>query len=368
MKNICILVLAFLLFAGIPGAFAQQSGRAKGPQPVIVTKVAVEPFSDSVEALGTLRANESVTLTATVTEPVTAVNFEDGQRVEKGEVLVEMMSAQEKAELDAERATAAEARRQMERLAPLVKSGAASQSLLDQRRREYETARAGLEAVQSRISDRIITAPFSGVVGLRNISVGAVLQPGTKITTLDDDSVMKLDFAVPSIFLSALQPGLEIVATSQAFKGREFRGQIASIDSQIDPVTRSVIVRAILPNDEKVLRPGLLMSVEIMKNPRQAIVIPEEAVVPEARRNFVYVVETAGDSVTASKREVTLGARRPGEVEVIEGLAAGNSVVTHGTMNLSDGAAVRIEAVDDGRQPLQELLKDETGDSAPKGG
>jgi membrane fusion protein (multidrug efflux system) len=179
---------------------------------------------------------------------------------------------------------------------------------------------------------------------------------------------MKLDFAVPSIFLSALQPGLEIVATSQAFKGREFRGQIASIDSQIDPVTRSVIVRAILPNDEKVLRPGLLMSVEIMKNPRQAIVIPEEAVVPEARRNFVYVVETAGDSVTASKREVTLGARRPGEVEVIEGLAAGNSVVTHGTMNLSDGAAVRIEAVDDGRQPLQELLKDETGDSAPKGG
>lgn len=368
MKNIFLFLFSLLVLAGASEAFAQQGGREKAPQPVIVTRAAVEPFADSVEALGTLRANESVTLTATVTETVTAVNFEDGQRVEKGDILVEMTSGQEKAELDAEQATAEEARRQVERLAPLVKSGAASQSVLDQRQREYETAKARLEAVQSRISDRVITAPFSGRVGLRNISVGAVLQPGTRITTLDDDSVMKLDFAVPSIFLSVLRPGLEIVAAARAFEGQEFKGEIASIDSQIDPVTRSVIVRAIIPNEERLLKPGLLMSVEIMKDPRQAIIIPEEAVVPEARRNFVYVIEGAGDDGVARKREVTLGARRPGEVEVLEGLTAGEVVITHGTMNVTDGAPVKITAIETGNEPLQELLDSGAGNAALKGG
>jgi len=347
-----------------PVAFAQPGGGPKAPQPVIVTKTVKEPFADSVEALGTLRANESVTLTATVTETVTAVNFEDGQRVEKGDILVEMMSTQEKAELDAERATAEEAKRQVERVAPLVKSGAASQSVLDQRQRELETAKARLEAVQSRISDRIITAPFSGRVGLRNISVGAVLQPGTQITTLDDDSMMKLDFPVPSLFLPVLEPGLEIVAMSRAFEGKEFKGKISSIDSQIDPVTRSVIVRAVIPNEDTLLRPGLLMSVEIMKDPRQAIVIPEEAVVPEARKNFVYVIESAEGKETAQKREVTLGARRPGEVEILEGLAEGESVITHGTLNVIDGSAVKVTAVESGDETLQELLGKNTAPAA----
>lgn len=369
MRHISAFILTLMILAGAAPVMAQPGGgRERAPQPVIVTRAAVEPFADSVEALGTLKANESVTLTATVTETVTAVNFEDGQRVEQGDILVEMMSGQEKAELDAERATVEEAKRQVERIAPLVKSGAASQSVLDQRQREFETAKARLEAVQSRISDRIITAPFGGRVGLRNISVGAVLQPGTTITTLDDDSIMKLDFAVPSHFLAVLRPGLEIVATARAFEGREFKGQISSIDSQIDPVTRSVIVRALIPNEEKLLRPGLLMSVEIMKDPRQAVVIPEEAIVPEARKNFIYVVDSAGEAGVARKREVTLGARRPGEVEILEGLTAGETVITHGTMNVTDGAAVKVTAVETGSEPLQELLKSKEGAPAPKGG
>ena len=367
MKKMTAFLFSLLVLTGAPEALAQQGGGGKAPQPVIVTRAAVEPFADSVEALGTLKANESVTLTATVTETVTAVNFEDGQRVEKGEILVEMMSGQEKAELDAERATVEEAKRQVERIAPLVKSGAASQSVLDQRQREHETAKARLEAVQSRISDRIIVAPFGGRLGLRDISVGAVLQPGTRITTLDDDSVMKLDFPVPSLFLPVLRPGLGIAATTRAFEGREFRGEIASIDSQIDPQTRSVMVRALLPNEEKILKPGLLMSVEIMKDPRQAIVVPEEAIVPEARRNFVYVVEGGGAGI-ARKREVRLGARRPGEVEVVEGLAEGEAVVTHGAMNVSDGAAVTVKAVETGGETLQDLLETGAGDAAPKGG
>ncbi|HEY8191159.1 MAG TPA: efflux RND transporter periplasmic adaptor subunit, partial [Alphaproteobacteria bacterium] len=238
MRKFIAFVFAVLVLTA-QNSFAQQ----KSLPSVIVTQARFDNFEDRVEALGTLRANETVTLMATVTETVSAVNFDDGQRVEKGDILLEMTSAQEKAELNAEQATVGEARRQVERLKPLIEAGAASKSLLDQRQREFDTARARLGAVQSRIGDRVIVAPFSGIVGLRNISVGAVVQPGMRITTLDDDSVMKLDFSVPSVFLDALKPGLKITATSRAYGARVFEGTISSIDSQIDSVTRSIVVR-----------------------------------------------------------------------------------------------------------------------------
>jgi membrane fusion protein (multidrug efflux system) len=364
MRKSGAIILALTLFAVFPlSASAQQQ---KAPQTVIVTQARSDNFTDSVEALGTLRANETVTLTATVTETVTAVNFEDNQRVEAGDILVEMMSAQEKAEVEAERATLNEAKRQLDRIKPLVAEGASSKSILDQRRRDYESARARLEAVKSGISDRIITAPFSGVVGLRNTSVGMVLQPGTRITTLDDDSVMKLDFAVPSVFLTALKPELEIVATSKSFPGREFKGTISSIDSQIDPNTRSIMVRAIIPNEDRVLMPGLLMSVEILKNPREAIVIPEEAIVPEARKNFVFVATQEDEGAKVAKREVELGSRRPGEIEVLKGLKEGERIVTHGTLNITDGAAVTIKAEQKEGEPLKDILA--KGDEKKKEG
>jgi len=187
MKNY-LIALAILVM--IAPAQAQEKKPAKAPQNVIVAKARAEDFVDRVEALGTLRANETIALTATVTETVIAVNFEDNQRVAKGDVLIEMRGGQEKAELAGEQATLAEAKKQMDRLTPLVATGAASQSQLDERKREYQTANARLDAIRSRIGDRVITAPFDGVLGMRNISVGALVQPGTVITTLDDDSVM----------------------------------------------------------------------------------------------------------------------------------------------------------------------------------
>lgn len=336
---------------------AQKGGGMGGPRPVVVEAVKKDHFEDRVEALGSLRANETVTLTATVTETVTAVNFEDGQRVQKGDVLVEMTRGEEAADLDAQQATAEEAKRQMERLEPLVKSGAASTSTLDEKQREYETAKAGLAAVQSRISDRLIVAPFSGVVGLRQISPGAVLQPGMKITTLDDDTVMKLDFSVPMVFLSALQPGLEIIAQTAAFGDQQFKGQIFSVDSQIDPATRSIMARAIIPNPDRILKPGLLMTVTLLKNPREALVVPEEAITSEAQKNFVFTVTDEDGKATAHKREVTLGARRPGDVEILSGIAEGDLVVTRGAMNMTDGMAVNVTARQQGHETLPELLR-----------
>jgi membrane fusion protein (multidrug efflux system) len=356
--RIIAAALACALFPAL--ALAQGGGKEGGKsaariQPVIAAPVKRAEFVDKIEALGTLRANETVTLTATVTEPVTAVNFEDGARVEKGDALVEMTSAEEAAELDAEQATVDEARRQVERLKPLVEKGAAAPSLLDERQRELDTAKARLAGVQSRISDRLIIAPFTGVVGLRNISVGTVVQPGMKITTLDDDSVMKLDFSVPAIYLPALKPGLEIVARTAAFGDREFRGKISSVDSQVDPQTRSIMARALIPNDERMLKPGLLMSVNLLKDPRTALVIPEEAIVPLGRRNYVFVVQD-GDPATVRRQEIIIGARREGEVEVVDGLQEGLKIVTHGTMNVADGGAVSVESVDTGDESLREML------------
>lgn len=357
MRNFTFLALIAALLTISPTVYAQKD---KGTPPavnVVVASARSEPFSDHVEALGTLRANETITLTATVTQAVTAVNFEDGQRVEKGDVLVEMASGEEKAQLEQARAVSAEASQQLQRVRELEKKGASSKSLLDERQRDYNSAAARLRETESRLQNFLVTAPFSGVVGLRNLSVGALLQPGTKITTLDDDSVMKLDFAVPSIYLSELKIGAPISARAREYENHEFKGTVASIDSQIDPVTRSIVVRALLPNEEKLLKPGLLITVDLISNERNAIVIPEESLIPEGKQNYVLVVDDTKTPLIPERREVVIGTRKPGKVEIVKGLNVGEKFVTHGTMNARPGQPVTIMAEEKGGEKLSDILK-----------
>jgi membrane fusion protein (multidrug efflux system) len=348
-------LVGVLLVLGVLPATGQEA------VPVVLEKVELRRFEDRVEALGTLRANETVELTATVSETVTAIHFEDGQRVEANKILVEMTKAEEHAQLEEAMSTHAEAKRQYDRVRPLAARGAASQSLLDQRRREYETAKARLRAIESRLRDRLIIAPFSGVVGLRNISVGALIEPGDIITTLDDDSVMKLDFSVPAVHLASLKTGLPIEARAPAFRERKFTGTVSSINSRVDPSTRSITVRALLPNPDRLLKPGLLMSVELLKNPRDAWMIPEEALIPSGRENHVLVVDPSANPPIAQARKVTIGGRRPGEVEIRTGLQGGEFVVTHGTLRVRPGQEVSIIAVDSGDEPLEALLEGGAG-------
>jgi membrane fusion protein (multidrug efflux system) len=343
-----LLCVAAALFSGVALA-------AEPPPPgVIVAPVRLIDFADTLEALGTLLANESVELTATVTETISVIHFDDGDRVEKGQVLVEMTSQEEHAQLEEARATAGEAYRQYQRIKPLAEEGTAARSLLDERKRQSETARARLAAIESRLADRLIKAPFAGIVGLRDLSVGALVQPGELITTLDDDSVMKLEFPLSATYLQVLHPGLEVIASSRAFTGREFSGSVKSVNSRIEPATRSIRVRALLPNPQRLLKPGMLMQVRLLKNPRRALIIPEEALQPLGEQQFVYVV---GEDNTVQNREVRIGSRRPGQVEVVDGLSAGEQVVTHGHMKIRPGAAVTVSAIDDGSLPLAELLR-----------
>jgi membrane fusion protein (multidrug efflux system) len=172
---------------------------------------------------------------------------------------------------------------------------------------------------------------------LRRVSVGTLISPGSVITTLDDTSVIKLDFAVPENFLAALREGLTVRATAPAFPGRNFAGKVASIDSRVDQATRSVTVRALLANEDGALKPGMFLNVALANDEREALVIPEEALTPEAERQFVFVV----DDGKAERREVRIGGRRPGSVEILAGLAAGEQVVIEGTQKVRDGGAVR---------------------------
>lgn len=344
----------FLLIFSVMLLLAQQVRGADTS--VFVAKAQEKKLVDTLEALGTLKANESVTISAQTTEIVTDVKFTDGQRVNKGDVLADMSSAEEQALLEEAEATLREADDQLKRASPLAERGFNSEALLSERKRNYETALAQLAAAKSRVDDRRITAPFSGVVGLRNISVGALVSPGTVITTIDDDSVMKLDFTIPATYLAAIKVGLPIRATARAFGDKVFDGKVTAIDSRVDAITRSITVRAIIPNPDGILKAGILMTVEIMKNERQAIVVPERAIIARGANAFVYVVDPKSQAPKIEKKDVSLGARAEGEVEILKGIDPNDYVVTDGSLRVRPGQVVSIAAISTGDEPLTELL------------
>jgi membrane fusion protein, multidrug efflux system len=193
-------------------------------------------------------------------------------------------------------------------------------------------------AARARLNDTFVRAPFSGRVGLRRVSVGSLVAPGAVITTLDDTGTIKLDFTVPETAMAAMRPGLPIKATSVAYPDRIFTGKVASIDSRVDPSTRAVTVRALLPNDDGNLKPGMFLMVRLAQAQADALVVPEESLLPEQGNVYVYVVNDG--SVT--KRKIRTGQRKVGTIQVLEGLQSGELVVTEGTQKLREGASVRL--------------------------
>lgn len=327
----------------------QQQQRFGGePIPVTVTEVATHAFADRIEAIGTATANESLVITATVSDVVREVSFSDGDIVKKGDVLIRLNLEEQRALVDEAKATLNEAEQQLERTRDLVTRGNASKAVLDERVRSVEEARSRLAAAEARLADRVIRAPFDGQLGLRQVSPGALVSPGTAITTLDDLSPIKLDFAIPESFLSAIAPGQSVYARAAAFANERFEGLVATISSRVDPVTRAVTIRAEIPNEDARLRPGMLMTVEVINNRRDVIAVPEEALVPLGSEQFVFIVK-ADDTV--ERRRVSIGLRRPGMVEILDGLQKGETLVVTGTMRLRPGAPVRITERTDAATP-----------------
>lgn len=340
-----VLLVVFIALAASAGWLMMQDttggerGRRGGGMVSVVTKpVEMRQFSDIVEALGTARARESVVLTPRVSDTVRTVAFEDGQMVKKGDLLVALEDAEEAAQLSEAQANLREAQSQFARTEDLVTRGNASTAALDAQRRRVAEARYRLVAAEARMADRRIVAPFDGVLGLRQVSEGSLITQNNPITTIDAIDVINLDFSVPERFIATLATGQKVNARVEAYPDRIFEGLIKIVDSRVDPVTRSVIVRAEIPNTDRALRPGLLMTVEVISRSWQGLSVAEESVVPSGGRTFVFVTK---DGV-AERRAVTLGIRRPGYVEVTDGLVAGERVVTEGTMRLGrSGMKVR---------------------------
>jgi len=309
------------------------------PVPLVrATPVDNYRFVDRIDAVGTALANEQVTLGAPVTERITRLNFNDGAFVQRGQIIATLARNQEDAQLAEAEARAREARQQLDRLEQLKTRGFATTSAVDAQAALSGTAIAQAAQARASISDRVIRAPFAGWVSLRNISNGAVVQAGTEIATVSDVSQIKLDFAVPETLLSSVAPGQPIEARAAAYPDELFRGTIANIDPVINPATRAVTVRALLPNPDRKLLPGMLMTVAVEAAARTALSVPELAIVGEGENNFVYVVEKN----QVKRVPVRTGIRQNGRVEIADGLNAGQQIVSEGTVKLADGQRVRL--------------------------
>lgn len=317
-----------------------ENGQKEDPTLVVVTAAGPVLFIDSIESIGTAKADESVTLAAKVTETVRKVNFQDGDQVKAGDILVELTRAEDSALLDEAKANLLEAEQQYDRIKDLVSRGSIAQARLDEQTALRDSARARVEALAARLKDRLIRAPFTGVLGFRQVSPGTLVQPNTPIVNIDDIDIIKLDFAVPEQFLSALEVGQEVEGRAAAYDGRIFKGRLASVGSRVDPTTRTVTGRALINNADHLLRPGMLLVVAVIRERAERLAVPEGALIPVQDTQQVYVVADG----KATLRRVEIGRRQPGVVEITSGLSAGEQVVVQGMVRLFDGAPVAIQA------------------------
>ena len=343
-KKLSPLLLGLVLLGGLlvylnwPQEVIQKS-KMQRQTPVKVFTVEKRLFPVTIEALGTAKANESVVLTAQVTDTVTDVLFDDGETVTAGQLLVQLNDKEEIARVAQLQVSLEEAKRQLTRVKNLARTSAASEQLLDEQQALVNSLEAQISVANAQLEDLKITAPFNGRLGIRQVSVGSLLRPADEITTLDDISVIKVDFNIAENHLASMAVGQKLTAKSVAYPGREFSGEITAIDSRIEPVTRSILARAIINNPYADLRPGMLMQVTIEKQVLDTLVIPEESLVPNGERQFVYVVS---ENNAVSEREIVLGERRPGWVQVIDGLAIGEQIIVEGTLRVRDGSQVKV--------------------------
>jgi membrane fusion protein (multidrug efflux system) len=333
-----------------PGGGGRGAG-AGAPPVVEVDTVKTGRIVETREAVGTVRAFESITVTAKVAGIIEKIAFEEGQNVKAGDVLVSLDTQERRADIEAaiaesRRATAQrnEIATRLDRARQLRSSGSGTEAQVEDLTAQVRTlesaiasAEARRKAAEARLDELIIRAPFNGRVGSRSVSLGAYVAPNSRITSLDDLSKVRLDFAVPENLLGRVEPGQGVNAMAAAFPNRVFRGKVSLVDTRIDPVTRTVRLTAEFENPDEALRPGMFLAVALeVTTKNDAIVVPEEAVVSEGLRQIVFPVKDN----KVERRVVRLGQRQNGKVEVIEGLQAGETLVVMGVQRVRPGATV----------------------------
>jgi len=306
--------------------------------PVEVAAAKSQELTSTVEAVGTTHALKSIEIQAEAAGLVKSIHFAAGEHVTKGDVLAELDSDIQRADVAEAKAALKRAELELERAKTLRAGNIMAKSTVDQLVATEAAAEATLAKAERRLADRTIMAPFDGMVGMKRVDAGARITDSTVITTLDDISSIEIEFSVAERMFGSTRLGQRVEATTAAYPHRSFIGKISAIDSRIDPVSRSFKVRAIVPNEDAALRPGMFMHVSVVLNATEALVVPEEAIIAAASASYVYVV----DKGKAERRKVTIGRREPGIAEVLTGLAPATKVVTRGVGKLRDGAAVEV--------------------------
>lgn len=331
---LCLGLLAYLYFPHPE----QQASRVNKATPVNVVVAEQKPFNVVIEALGTAKANESINVTPQTNDIVDQILFDDGDNVEAGQLLVTLKNNEEKARLAALEANLQEAKQNLIRVKNLAKKSVASEQLLDERTAQVKALNAQKDIIEAQLNELQISAPFSGVLGVRNISEGAYVRSGDVLTTLDDISVIKLDFNLAENHLSSVNVGQLIKASSIAYEDELFTGEITSISARVDPVTRAVQVRANIDNQSLKLRPGMLLQIRLQKAALNTLTLPEASLVPIEDKHYVFVIEDN----KAVRKPVDIGLRKPGFVQITSGLNVGEEVVVEGALKLRAGSAVNV--------------------------
>jgi len=351
--------------AGGQAAMAQGAGGGGGPMgkggnrrgggfggPTLVSMTTVQPrvFEETIEVLGVAKGRQSVTLTAATTQLVDRVLFKDGQRVARGAVLVELKSTEQDAGLAQSQARLLEAKRAYDRYKTLGEQGWTSKAQVEQYEAAWRSAQADVAAARARQGDRTIRAPFAGVVGLSDVAPGALVNPGAPIVTLDDISVVRVDFQVPERYLGQLREGQTLLATADAYPGETIAGRIAQLDTRVDERTRAITARAEFPNGAGKLKPGMLVRVGVSRGQRTNPSAPESAISVQGDGAFVFILHTrpagqgqGGQGATmVEQRPIVTGLRQQGFVEITDGVKLGERIVADGLNKIQPGQPVRV--------------------------
>ncbi len=340
-KSTISLIFALGLMLATTLAAAEEKPAPAKPKglPVETVQATVAPLKNELTATGTLYSNESVVITAEIAGKVTEIFFHEGQKVTSGQVLLKLDQSVLSAERDRAQANFNLSEANIKRAELLLQEQAISERERDEAYAQWRLDEANLRLTEAQLAKTVIRAPFSGLLGLHRISIGEYLQPGEAIVNLDNLDPIKVDFRVPEVFAYQLKVGQKIQMNVDAVPGRSFAGQVYAIDPQIDINGRSVLLRAKAEQREGPLRPGMFARVTLVLEERpQALMIPEEALIPKGNQQTVFKV--VDGMVVAT--EVTTGLRTRGQVEIVQGLAPGDTVITAGQIKVRPGMPVTV--------------------------
>lgn len=351
-RLLLVILLLVLIFGGIFGwkylqTQQKQAAQSQPPPPATVSSAPVTTvrWQPTLSAVGSLVAVNGIDVTTEVAGKIEAIRFKSSGQVAKGDILVQLDATVDRAQLEGLKADMRLAALQLERNARLLPKRAVSQSTYDEAKAQYESAQAKVASQQALISKKTIRAPFSGLLGIREVDVGQYLSPGDKIVQIQQLTPIFVDYALPERHFEQLKAGQEIQVALSAYPGESFAGQITAVDAAVNPATRSIQVRATLPNPDGRLRPGMFAEVTTAQGePRRVLTIPRTAVSYNPYGDFVFIAKTDENGQKIAQRvQITTGAIQQGRVEIIKGLALGQQVVQAGQQKLRNGQPIRID-------------------------